>query len=267
MDLDGDGIDDKQTTASVADNQGNTQIAIMSSRTQKISSANLPLGRGGISQGYFDGTFDLYLDYYPDSPDIRVYSFEWSPAKEDWLLYKVSYWLDESHIQEDLLEDHSPSLPRAFKVERIACCTTFSSLKETSDIRGLKDDQARQSINEDLKKIISEKNDVGKHRKIPLHLSFEIANSINESNVREINDLAYFLYLREQLTSAAIILEALHKKYPDRVVATLNLADTYWKINMSEMACPLYMDYVDRMKALGKTEKIPKVAYERSHCS
>ncbi|WP_431194394.1 tetratricopeptide repeat protein, partial [Pseudomonas viridiflava] len=103
-------------------------------------------------------------------------------------------------------------------------------------------------------------------KNIPQDFVYEIAMAINEKNVSKINDYAYYLYLNENNIMAALILKEIHKKYPDRVVATLNLADVYWSLDMKEDACPLYKYYIDKMKIAGKESRIPAPVKSRISC-
>jgi hypothetical protein len=85
-------------------------------------------------------------------------------------------------------------------------------------------------------------------------------NPINNKNVKLYNDIAFFLSYNESIYLLNKILE----KYPNRVVAYLNLADSYWAINKKDLAKENYKKYVALMKSQNKDlKKIPKQVWER----
>ena len=78
-----------------------------------------------------------------------------------------------------------------------------------------------------------------------------------------LNDFAYKL---ENINpSVGInILQKILQKFPNRVVAYLNLADSYWVIGNQDLAKENYKKYVELMKSQNKDlKKIPKEVLER----
>jgi hypothetical protein len=51
--------------------------------------------------------------------------------------------------------------------------------------------------------------------------------------------------------------------HPNRTVAYLNLADSYWAVNDKERAVAAYKQYASRMSEAGKVSKIPARVGER----
>jgi hypothetical protein len=102
--------------------------------------------------------------------------------------------------------------------------------------------------------------------KISVYLVAEILKNvpISNKNLNQMNDVAYFLSLTKNgLISAAYILEILIDKFPDRVVAYINLGDTYFGLQNTAKAKEAYLKYIDLMKKEGKESKIPNRVFER----
>jgi tetratricopeptide (TPR) repeat protein len=78
------------------------------------------------------------------------------------------------------------------------------------------------------------------------------------------NDKAYYLEQMKCYKTSVYILEQILKKYPDRVVAYLNLGDAYWGNKNIEEAKKAYQKYILLMKSQRKDlKKIPQRVYDR----
>ncbi|MFP9118472.1 hypothetical protein ACLI08_11840 [Flavobacterium sp. RNTU_13] len=100
---------------------------------------------------------------------------------------------------------------------------------------------------------------------------------LTTKNVQQYNDLAYYLlefdpqddYRRDRLIYCSLLLlENITEKFPDRVVAWLNLGDVNWarsnKDHDKGEATKAYKKYLELMKAQGKDmNKVPARVYER----
>lgn len=283
-DLSGDGVCDNYTITRTEDG-ASSNITINIGATDKTVSGGFDLGDGGLSVGYFPAEFSLLLDFHTRDTDLTKYVFKWSAANKDWVLYKRATWVEPSRDERySLYGEELPKeelFPQKFHIEHIACCTYFSEFSKVDPkIKVLSADDAAVEVSKELDFIFSklpqgEKGELfytvdnagNKVKKnVPQDLVYEISMAINERNVSKINDYAYYLYLNENNIMAALILKELHKRYPDRVVATLNLADVYWALDMKEAACPLYKDYIDKMKVAGKESRIPASIKSRTSC-
>lgn len=78
-----------------------------------------------------------------------------------------------------------------------------------------------------------------------------------------LNDKAYYLEQAGIYEEAAFILEKVIEKFPDRIVAYINLGDSYWGLEEKEKAKEAYQTYISLMKKSGKEARIPKRIYER----
>ncbi|WP_081894876.1 tetratricopeptide repeat protein [Burkholderia paludis] len=92
---------------------------------------------------------------------------------------------------------------------------------------------------------------------------------LHERNTRDIlisslNDYAYALQLVKRNGEAVSILETVLSVAPNRAVAWLNIADSYWDLGDSQKARPAYKKYVDLMTRSGSAEKIPARVNERN---
>jgi len=85
-------------------------------------------------------------------------------------------------------------------------------------------------------------------------------NPINNKNVRLYNDIAFFLGYKESI----YLLQKILEKYPSRVVAYLNIADSYWLSGDKTKAQENYKKYVALMKSQNKEiRKIPNRVWTR----
>jgi tetratricopeptide (TPR) repeat protein len=90
------------------------------------------------------------------------------------------------------------------------------------------------------------------------------SNSLNKNNAVQYNDIGYYLEQAECYEEAIYVLGKVLEKYPDRVVAYLNIADAYWGRSDMEEAGKSYRKYLELMKSQGKDlSRIPKRVHER----
>ncbi|MCU0090857.1 hypothetical protein N8H72_12875 [Pseudomonas koreensis] len=285
-DLNGDGICDPYSVSPLEDDGTISRITIDIGGSNKSVSGSFELGDGGLSVGYLPGEFSLLLDFYTRNTDLTQYSFKWNSAQQDWILYKKSTWVEPSRDEKYTLSGEKVPIellfPQQFNVQRIACCTLFSQFSESGpNFSYLSDEAQLAEIRKDFKYILSklpqgEKgelfyglDDSGNkvRRNIPQELVYELTLIVADDNVGPLNDYAYYLYRSKNNVLAALLLREIHKKFPERVVATLNLADAYWDMGMRSDACPLYKEYIAQMTKNGKSGRIPQAAKSRENCN
>lgn len=86
---------------------------------------------------------------------------------------------------------------------------------------------------------------------------------ISADNITKINDLAFKLENVNPEVSITVLKKIL-QKYPDRIVAYLNIANSYWNVGEKEKAIENYKTYYSLMKSQKKDlNKIPKYVGER----
>ncbi|MHB9801192.1 tetratricopeptide repeat protein [Pseudomonas sp. MT3] len=83
------------------------------------------------------------------------------------------------------------------------------------------------------------------------------------SNIRDLNDIAYYLSQAGDDQQALKIYKAIEAKTPNRTVLKLNIADSLWNENRKLEARTYYKNYEDEMRKLGKERKIPPRVFER----
>ncbi|OEK08564.1 hypothetical protein A8C32_03695 [Flavivirga aquatica] len=87
--------------------------------------------------------------------------------------------------------------------------------------------------------------------------------AINESNVSMYNDIAYYLEQSKACGAAIFLLKKIIVKFPNRLVAYINLGDAYWSIGDNKKAKNAYKKYFELMKSKEKESKIPKRVFDR----
>lgn len=191
------------------------------------------------------------------SGQIYLYVYQWRNDTNDWCLYQVA-----GGEKADLPEGRP--LPE-LSVDRPTACKKIGDI---NNIEFVSKDKIRKIIDQNLPKAINAEDRARLFNKYISQLTnidtAEISNYIEAENVRDINDLAYYLTEVGRGYEAAIILEKIIKKFPDRIVALLNLADAYWQAGFHEQAQEMYSRYINKMSKLKKSNKIPPRAFERS---
>lgn len=83
-------------------------------------------------------------------------------------------------------------------------------------------------------------------------------SAISSKNVTALNNLGYYYSEAGAYVEALQILSAVTKKFYDRAVACLNLADTYRYMKNMDTAKFYYRQYITIMSESGKQDKIPQ---------
>lgn len=86
---------------------------------------------------------------------------------------------------------------------------------------------------------------------------------LNKENEYIYNNLGYFLYKRGMYKESIYVLDSVINYDNKRVVALLNIADSYWSDGQKNKANKYYANYFDLMKSTGKENKVPKYVYKR----
>ncbi len=86
---------------------------------------------------------------------------------------------------------------------------------------------------------------------------------ITRENVRIYNDIAYYLEQNDHNEEAVFILNEILKQFDERMVAYLNLADAYWKLDKKDDAYVNYWQYKNLMHKNNKQSKIPSKVNDR----
>ncbi len=86
---------------------------------------------------------------------------------------------------------------------------------------------------------------------------------LSASNVKDYNNLAFYLEQADMNIEAIYLLQGILQKFPNRTVAYVNLGDAYWKLDEIDLAKEAYQKYTKLMKTNGKENKIPQQVWER----
>lgn len=116
--------------------------------------------------------------------------------------------------------------------------------------------------NIDLKQVENKVKGSGSHQ-MRFYKSLIKAQPITRDNVRIYNDIAFYLEQNDHNEEAIYILNEVVRKFNERVVAYLNLADAYWKRGNKQDAYVNYWQYADTMHKKNKQNKIPARVNER----
>lgn len=283
IDLNSDGVCDHYAVSSSAEDETFSNITIDIGGSDKKITGGFELGSGGLSEGYIPGDFSLLIDYYPHNTLITKYDFRWDRSLNDFVLYKMSGWEEPDRDEKYSIGDENvpgeDRIPRGFDVRRIECCVKFSQFSGNGPaVKNMSESAKVAEINKDFKYVLKklpegEKGGLflqpgtsGERISIPKDLVYEMSLIVGDNNVGAINDYAYYLYRNKESALAVLLLKTIHQKYPERLVAILNLADAYWDLGMKEDACPLYASYIDKMNVLGKSSRIPASVKDKDYC-
>lgn len=108
-----------------------------------------------------------------------------------------------------------------------------------------------------------------KNKKSVNHISEEllftllINNKLDKKTLPQYNDIAYYLEQSKLYPEAVFLLEAIVSKFPDRMVAYINLGDAYWGNQQFKNAKNAYHKYTVMMDASDKQNKIPNRVLKR----
>lgn len=283
-DLNGDGeCDSYEISPANDDDQSILSIKVGGANT--VSKGTFDFGDGGLSSGYFPTDFALMLDFHTRDTDLRSYTFRWNSKIHDWVLDRVAEWKEPSRDELYTLERNpvpdDKVLPQGFSVHRIECCTQLSGFSSSTPIKKLSDNEAQLEILKDFAKVkkylplgassalfyLHSGQADASLRNIPIEFVYELTTVISSQNVGDVNDYAYYMYKNKMFVLADMLLESVHDKFPDRVVAILNLADVKWGLGQNKDACKLYEVYHQKMTETGKVSKVPSYVAGRVSCS
>lgn len=257
-DYDGDGINDRVQEETV-DNTLHLKMWLSSIDKEKsyiIKPADedkIPT----VHQSYKKGYLELDSTYYSVQGQIYIELYKWSLEKQDWILTKI--------ITGERPDPANDILIPSLEVTYVECCSALGSVDPYKE---LTESIVQKDINERLEKRISLYNS-GKINEaikdVDIYDAISYSTLLNDENLVFLNDLAFYLE-KENPTASALILEKIITKYPNRMVAKLNLADAYWAIleGNSPKIKQLYQEYKEAMIQKGLAKKIPTRVFERT---
>lgn len=110
--------------------------------------------------------------------------------------------------------------------------------------------------------------DLNPNTKVPVKLKMWLSNwkavELNsELYIPALNDYGFFLQENTKFEHSIAVLIEVIKTTPNRAVAHLNIADSYWSIGHKETAKKYYKSYSELMINIGKKKGIPKRVLKR----
>ncbi|WP_339523742.1 hypothetical protein [Pseudomonas sp. EA_35y_Pfl2_R111] len=277
---------DSYTVTPLSESEGLNLLTISLGNGKNIS-GTFNTGSAGITSGYFPGEIIVPLDFYsPKTVQQSTYTFRWNNGLKNWVLIKEANWSepyrDEIYSLNGAPIPEEAKFPTEFEVKRIKCCVLLSDFKEKKPTyHELAKGQSIAAINEDIDHL-KEKLKSGKEshlfykttpaseenrKPIPADLIYEISTNITDQNVEPLNNYAFYMQQTGSNILATILLRSIYEKYPRRIATKINLADSYWEIDLIEKSCHLYDEYINSMLLAGKKTLIPSRAYSRSDCA
>lgn len=88
-------------------------------------------------------------------------------------------------------------------------------------------------------------------------------SELSNDTVEMYNNIGYFLLEKNKYIQSIYLLEKIVQKFPDRIVAKLNLADALYKFGQIEQSAPLYKAYYQKMKSTKQLKKVPSYVKDR----
>jgi hypothetical protein len=187
---------------------------------------------------------------------IFKYVYEWKDTFSNWCLIR--------EITGEKADVTSGTVVPSEQVGRVANCYTIGA---AGPYKYESVTEVNQDISNELDEFrvaIGNKSALNAYlNSLPSYSVLELASHINSENVRNINDLVYFLSENGRSYDAIPVLETIVNKFPDRIVVKLNLADAYWDNDFKEQASAMYKEYYDEATSRGFKSKIPKRVSER----
>ena len=206
---------------------------------------------------------DTTLNFGFDNPKKGVVSFVNSGTGQT-RIEEFQFYIFDSDIKNWVL---SKSISTSSMIDKNGNLTvpyiSFEYSNEKDNCITIDDKEVKCNITKPEKNAIVQLISNAKNKK---NVKFETIEylfnyPLSDKNVAMYNDLAYYLY-NENIS--LYVLESIIKKYPNRVVAYLNLADSYFNLGNQFDAVKNYKKYISLMKSQKKdVKKIPKYVYER----
>lgn len=205
------------------------------------------------------GVNQIVVDGSCPSQGGQIYRnvYEWNKNIGDWCLVREITGQREN-VPDGVL----------FPSEQVARVSGCARLGGSGKYQYESDGEVRSQISMELdqfKSIIRSRQQVEKYiGSLPQYAVAELVAYIDGEDVEQINNIAFYLVEEGRPCEAVPVLSSIVSKFPDRVVAKLNLGDAYWGCALRSQASEQYRAYMSQMKALGKSGLVPKRVAQRT---
>lgn len=187
---------------------------------------------------------------------IYTHIYEWSKIKSDWCLVR--------EITGEKPDINSQDFVGSQRVSRVSGCPRIG---DDGPYNYASEHEVKSKINEELTILIEDSKNPSNLKNyihgIPFYYPLEISENLTVENVEGADNLVFYLSESGRTHDALQLLKAIVQKFPERVVAKLNLADAYWESQMIGPSKKMYASYVTEMRQLGKAGLIPSRAINR----
>ncbi|WP_267404179.1 MULTISPECIES: tetratricopeptide repeat protein [unclassified Chryseobacterium] len=189
--------------------------------------------------------------------------YEYIPKVDNWLMYKTIY----SEISANMISDVSV---KYFPYNRSIDNKIYPPNTKLFNLNISNSRQTSNFIfNIEYKKLQKSNNLKNYNFKYSIPEICELLENIpiNDDNVDKYNNLTYYLSKinQDKQILAVYMFEKIIEKFPERVVAYLNIADTYWELEDKDAAKENYKKYIALMKSQNKDlKRIPQQVWERT---
>jgi tetratricopeptide (TPR) repeat protein len=224
-----------------------------------FSEVENPMENLFISQGK-PGEIQIGSSCCGNFKTTEIYTYKY--LDDNWFLSETNI----STVNEDFLPDISLTInDLSYSIDGKNANNKSAYDKELNSLKG----NALSKYNQYLSSFKSgyKNKSLGKMNSIGFDEVAEMLyfNPLSEANVNDYNDIAFYnSSTKKGNQSSILLLKKIIEKYPDRVVAYLNLGDSYWAIDNKEFAKEAYNKYLELMKNQNKDlSKIPPRVEER----
>jgi len=200
--------------------------------------------------------------YFPDGGNDQT-SYIINFEKNDWILGKTIFEI--GNWKSDYTKTYYCEVDQNITLNELTSEQGVQKLKHLPP-ESKRDDLCNvtyyfeESLDEYLKRFKSDLPDI--YKGLDRYKALLDKHTISNDNVRQYNDIAYYLEQAKLYNESVFLLEKIIKKFPERTVAYINLGDTYIGLGNVTKAQEAYRKYIELMKIDNKADKIPQRVWD-----
>ena len=182
--------------------------------------------------------------------------FEGADLREPWIGFNINFYKIRKYSGKEIIEKLPENIQTEFNMDNKFWTPTVESNKPDD---GRKFYPFYSPSN--LEKALKDNQNISIDK---LYVDNQILlYPLDKNTVTSYNNNAFYLGKENRYDVAIYILNKVIDKYPNRMVAYINLGDLYWDNGSKKEAIKIYQDYIQKMNALGKEGKIPEKILKR----
>jgi hypothetical protein len=201
--------------------------------------------------------------------------FEGADLREPWIGFNINFYKIRKYSGKEIIEKLPENIQTEFNMDNKFWTPTVESNKpddgrkfypfydEKSTLNRLIEMGLCASIDSpsNLEKALKDNQNISIDK---LYVDNQILlYPLDKNTVTSYNNNAFYLGKENRYDVAIYILNKVIDKYPNRMVAYINLGDLHWDNGSKKEAVKIYQDYIQKMNALGKEGKIPEKILKR----